>query len=575
MRKGINIFLNKILNTPVKLDMDGIVLISFVYVLIEITNIANIEICRRMLNNLLDHKMELLKSSCMIFAIVVILNLVLERLKSYLLAHVKGNLQLTLTNKLMKKNANLFCWSRGKISSNDRVSIVNGDLERYVDSLLNKAFLFTSIMIIPCYVIYGAIINMWITLMIIVCSIILSILNKSNKLKLYEYNKEINDKYGIWTTFLWKALDNLEVIRTFLSKDKIISEHRKRDDDYLSASCKSWAANLKVLFVEETADMIFTLVILSLSFVSMILGIMQPANILAMVQALDAVQKKIFELPEQLIQLKELESKASRIVEFEQIPEDKGEIELNEDFRFLQLKNLNIRYDNQEIIKDLNFIFEKGKFYVIAGSSGCGKSTMLKAIARLVPLDGGCVYWNNEDLSKITRKSFFKKTSYIEQSHVFMEGTIRDNIVNGIFNEVAYNRSLKESKLLDVFKKNKITDELKIYQSGYPLSSGERQMLAFASVLYSESPLVLLDESFSAIDPGKERVFYQKLKQLSEGGTTVIMVSHRQTNFDIPDKIVYMDQGKILESGRFEELCSDHRDFYRWLNNGGKEDKEA
>ena len=156
-----------------------------------------------------------------------------------------------------------------------------------------------------------------------------------------------------------------------------------------------------------------------------------------------------------------------------------------------------------------------------------------------------------------------------------MEGTIRDNIVNGIFNEVAYNRSLKESKLLDVFKKNKITDELKIYQSGYPLSSGERQMLAFASVLYSESPLVLLDEAFSAIDPGKERVFYQKLKQLSEGGTTVIMVSHRQTNFDIPDKIVYMDQGKILESGRFEDLCSDHSDFYRWLNNGGKEDKEA
>lgn len=84
---------------------------------------------------------------------------------------------------------------------------------------------------------------------------------------------------------------------------------------------------------------------------------------------------------------------------------------------------------------------------------------------------------------------------------------------------------------------------------------------------------IRLDESFSAIDPGKESIFYEKLKQCSRNGTTVIMVSHRQTNFDIADEIVYMNQGRILENGNFEKLCSNENDFYRWINSDFKEEE--
>ncbi len=552
MKKLLDTFLNKILNTPVKLNLSGIVLISLGQVIFEVLNIANIEICRRMLNDVLSHDLEKLKINIIFFVIVMIGVFAMEYANGYLTAHVRGKLHLALTDKLMAKNSNLVCWSRGDISSSDRVSIVNGDSEKYVGSLINKAFLFSSFMAIPCYIIYGMTISVWITLLIIISSIVLSILNKNNKLKLYKHNEEINEKYGVWTNFLWKALDNLEVIRAFLSKNKIISEHRKRNDDFCNAQEESWETQLKVYLIEETADMMFTLVILCMSFASMIVGTMPPSNMHAIIRALNDVQNKIFELPGQMIQLKELESIASRITKFEQMPDDRGTLDLKEDFRYLQLKNLCVSYDDQQIIKNINYRFEKGKFYVIAGPSGCGKSTMLKAIARLIRLGGGSIYWNDTDLSKVVRKSFFKRTSYIEQSHVFMEGDIRENIVMESFNEARYNSALKDSKLLDVFRKNNIDDKLKIYQSGYPLSSGERQMLAFASVLYSSKELILLDESFSAVDPGKERSFYQKLKKLSAIGATVIMVSHRHTNFDIPDEIVYMDQGRILDRGSME-----------------------
>lgn len=567
--------LNRMLKTPIKLNLDGILSLSILQIVVAILNILNIEFCRRLLNDLLSHDMGLMKIHCVIFICVMVIILIMEHVNNFMVSHVRGKIILDMTDELMRKNARLCTWSNGELSTNDRISVVNGDCERYADSLMNKAYLFSSLVTIPCYVVYGMTINIWITLLIISAGIILSIGNKNNKRKLYQYNEELNEKYGIWTNYLWKALDNLEVIRVFLSKSKIISEHRKRNDDYCETNQKSLEALMKVLLVEETSDMMFTLVILSMSFLSMIIGFMQPANIPAMIQALSTVQKKIFVLPEQIIQLNELESIASRITKFEQMAEDKGELELNEGLRSLNLKNLSIKYDDHEIINNIDFSFKKGKFYVVAGASGCGKSTLLKALARLIPISDGCVLWNDQDLSLVDRRSYFKRTDYIGQDHDFIEGTIQENIVTGNMNDAEYIKALKESGLSEVFDKNNITDEMIVYQSGYPLSSGERQMLAFAGVLYDNKELILLDESFSAVDPGKEKTFYERLKKCAGNGATVIMVSHRQTNFDIPDEIVYMDHGCILESGSFEKLCDSQGFFQSWINCDGAGEAEC
>lgn len=283
-----------------------------------------------------------------------------------------------------------------------------------------------------------------------------------------------------------------------------------------------------------------------------------------MVETLTSVQKNIFQLPEQMIRLHELESIASRIYQLESLEEDAATEELKEDFISLTVDDVSFSYQTEEILQGVHYTFQKGRFYILAGASGCGKSTLLKIIARLLPAKTGAVYWNQKELSAMTRDSVYRKVSYVSQNKAFLEGTIRENICFGEPDEMVYQKVLAQSFLKEAFRKNHSGDQQMLELSGEPLSSGERQMVSFANVLYMKKQLILLDEAFSAVDPAKEKYFYKHLKRLAEGGATVILVSHRLTNFEMADCILFMENGCIKESGSLEELCRSKQNFSMW-----------
>ena len=574
MKNKINTFLNKKFDTFVELKLTGILEIILIQIIAALFNIVEIEISRQILNFLFLKKTQYLIITCCLFICLQIILSMILRLNESHTAIVRGNMIMSLVNHIMIKNANLHSYHYEEISANDRMSIVDGDCERYIDSIIGRTSLFSNLFTIPFYIIYGLTINIGITILILIIGILLSIINKKNKLKLYQYNKEFNENYGLWANFLWKALDNLEVIKVFLVKNKIIGEHRKRDDALHETQQKSLEAYLNVCLIEESSDIMFTLIILCLSFLAVMHNKMAAASILAMVQALNSVQKIIFQLPEQLIRLHELKSIASRIYKLEHIKEDQAKENLYETFETLSVNNVFFRYKQEEILKGINYTFHKGKFYILTGKSGCGKSTLLKVIARLLPTNKGTIYWNQTNLADMKRDSVYLKLSYISQNQIFLEDTIKKNICFDEINEMSYNNALKESFLEDFLKKNQYNDNLILTLNGWPLSSGERQMVAFANILYHPKQLILLDELFSAIDPAKEQHFFKQLKLLTLHGRTVILVSHRQTNFDIADQILYMENGQISESGSFQELYNAKNYFYTWYNTNAERKKE-
>lgn len=444
------------------------------------------------------------------------------------------------------------------------MSIADGDCERYADALLGRTSLIAAFIATICYIIYGFTINTWLTLLICISSIGLSFFNKKKKLRLYQNKEELNDRYGLWANYLWKALDNLEVIKVFLSKKQIGREQRRRNDSLSETQQKTLKTYLDVCLIEESSDMMFTMVILCLSFFSIMNHQMPASGILAMVETLNSVQKNIFKLPEQIIQWQELESIASRIYQLVSLEEDTATEELNEDFSSLTVDNLSFGYQEEEILQGVQYTFQKGKFYILSGASGCGKSTLLKIIARLLPVRTGNVYWNQKNLSFVTRDSIYQRLSYVSQHKRFFDGTIRENICSTQMEDGDYQNILDQSFLKEVFQKNSINDEQRIETDGEPLSSGERQMVSFANVLYMQRQLILLDEVFSAVDPAKEKHFFKQLKRLTEEGHTVILLSHRLTNFEMADCILFMENGRIKESGTLEELCSSKLDFAKW-----------
>ncbi len=566
MRRKVNSFLNKKIKTPIELDLICIFRVALLQIFIAVLRILEIEISRQLLETLFTRRTDKLLMGCccfvFIYAFFSIINRTLER---YTMT-VRGTIIISLTKHILKKNANLQFITSEDMNENDKLSIADGDCERYADGLLGMTALFSSIIVIPCYIIYGFTINVYITLLIIIVSFCMSLMNKNNKMKLCESNEERNDSYGYWANYLWKALDNLEVIKIFLSKDKIIKEQRLRNNTLCKAEQKTLKTYLDVCLIEESSDMLFTMLILCSSFLAILNHKMPATSILAMVEALNAVQKNIFQLPEQIIHLKELESIASRIYKLEKMEEDNATEELEEDFFNLTVDNIYFNYQDDRILNGIHYEFQKGKFYVVVGPSGCGKTTFLKVLARLLPVSEGKVYWNEKNISKLTRDSIYKRMSYTSQNKVFLEDTIRNNICLDKTDSQVYKQVLKKSFFERVFEKNNNNDELVLALNGWPLSSGECQMVSFANILYTQKQLILLDEAFSAIDPAKEKSFYKCIKELTEKGATVILVSHRLTNIDMSDCILFMENGYIKESGTFDELYRRKGDFYFWYN---------
>lgn len=566
MKKKVNSFLNRKLKTPAELELTGIPQIALLQIMVAAVSIVEIEICRQLLDALFLWNFMQMLICCALFIVLCILSSFICRMTECCTASVRGEILMSLMKQVLNKNANLRFVGNEGLNANDKMSIADGDCERYTDALMGRASLFSSLIATPFYIIYGFTINIWITLLIVVISICLSFLNKKNKLKMYQCNEELNERYGVWANYLWKALDNLEVIKVFLAQKKIVKEQRRRNDCLCETEQKALKTYLNVCLVEESSDMMFTLVTLCLSFFAVLNHQMPAASILAMVEALTSVQKNIFQLPEQMIRLHELESIASRIYKLEGMEEEVAIEELTEDFEKLTVKDVTFGYEEDEILQGVNYTFEKGKFYILAGVSGCGKSTLLKVLARLLPIKDGAVLWNEAALSGMTRESVYKKVMYISQNKDFLEDSIKENICFGENDEVAYQKVLKESFLRDVFDKNQCSDNQVLALSGWPLSSGERQMVSFANVLYMQKQLILLDEAFSAVDPAKEKLFYKKLSQLTKNGATVILVSHRLTNFEMSDCILFMENGRITESGSLTELCEAKKNFSMWYS---------
>ena len=316
--------------------------------------------------------------------------------------------------------------------------------------------------------------------------------------------------------------------------------------------------------IEESSDMMFTLLILCASFIAVAMKRIAASDILAMVESLAAVQKAIFLLPEKLVQLQELESMGHRISSFEALEEDRGQEDETESLKRLTLRQVSFSYGEKTVLHEIDFEFETGKFYIIAGTSGCGKSTLLRVISKLLPYTGQ-VRWNGTELKEISRKALYRKLFYQPQNQIFLEDTIKANIcLNSDDDENRYEQILKKAFIREFLDKNHMDDTQMLSYRGAPLSSGESQMVSMAGVLYEPREAILLDEVFSAIDPAKEQVFFRELVSLARSGKLVVLVSHRLSNLEMADEILFMEEGRICEAGILNELLSVGGKFYKW-----------
>lgn len=227
----------------------------------------------------------------------------------------------------------------------------------------------------------------------------------------------------------------------------------------------------------------------------------------------------------------------------------------------IRFDHLHFHYGRKaRVIEDLTLTIKPGEKVGIVGRSGAGKSTLVNLLLRFYDPEAGRILIDGQDIAKVTQESLRRNIGMVTQDTSLLHRSIRDNIRYGRPDaddaeivQAAQRAHADEFITMLTDAKGRTGYDTQVGERGVKLSGGQRQRIAIARVLLKDAPILVLDEATSALDSEVESAIQEQLYTLMEG-KTVIAIAHRLSTIAVLDRLVVMDEGRIIEAGSHEEL---------------------
>ena len=241
-----------------------------------------------------------------------------------------------------------------------------------------------------------------------------------------------------------------------------------------------------------------------------------------------------------------------------------GNIIKSELLQSVEFKTVSFSYPDhkEKVIKELNLSINKGESVAIVGASGSGKTTLIDLLMGFYPVSEGSITIDDVDVNDLSRKSLTQLMALVTQSPVLFNDTVINNIQFGeSFTFEAVVEAAKIAYAHDFIMQLPKGYETNIGDSGVKLSGGQRQRLTLARAILRNPPILILDEATSALDSESEKWVQLALEKMLKKRTAII-IAHRLSTIKNVDRIIVMNEGRIVEMGTHQELV-DHNGHYR------------
>ena len=372
--------------------------------------------------------------------------------------------------------------------------------------------------------------------------------------------------------FISESFSGIETIKTFPSTLSFINQYNKKQFDNIKIN---WNITEKFIIqnsVSSITDKISSVLILIFGALFVMNDKMTLGQIASFISLSRFFTSSILTLLDLQAGIQEAFAACNRL--FEILDEESDSF--NNGFKIdnkqakIIFNNIDFTYSNKtELYKKFNIEINSGKWISLVGKTGCGKTTFVRLLLKMYKPQGGQILWNKTDIEKINTYELRSKIAYIPQEIVLFSGTIFENITmfDSAISKEAVIETTKKIGLYDKINMLEFGFETILGERGFSLSGGEKQKIAICRALMKKPSIIILDEATSNLDTESEQGILKILETLKKEQITIISIAHRLSTVKNCDKIYFMEKGKIVEEGNYEELIKINGNFSKWINN--------
>ncbi len=487
-----------------------------------------------------------------IILLIVVMQFIFRVITNGLLEHIKGKLEMSYKSHvfsqiIIKKYDKINGYHSGELMNRltQDVSIVADGASTILPTVVSA---FTRLI---CAVVALVILDWHFAIAFTVAGMMVFAVISLLRGKLKSLHKKVQETDGKSRSFMQECIENLLAVKAFSVNEKICNQADELQEENFKVKMKrrnySVIGHAAYNFI-FSAGYLFALIY---GAVKILGGALSYGSLSAILQLVNNVQVPFASLSNILPKYYAMLASAERLIEIDLIDNEEISGLVDKDSVYskmdgIEIENLTFSYDRDVVLKNTSTRIDKGDFVIISGTSGGGKSTLMKLMLGVYPPNEGEILISLKNkkmpIGANTRPLF----SYVPQGNMLFSGTIRDNVtfVNNDATEQQIEKALKVSEAYSFV--NELPDGLStvVGENGLGLSEGQIQRIAIARAVLSNSPILLLDEATSALDENTELKVLNNLKALK--GLTVVLITHRKAALSVCDKKIELKGKKFL-----------------------------